>query len=90
MNDEPASTAAWKRLEPRRVLVADLLPSHPTRPEYVADKHRAWWRSHSGDIYPHVLRVQGQLVIRDGHHRIARARQLGQRWIWARVHDPEE
>lgn len=69
------------------MLVAELVPSHPTRADYIARKHRAWWTSHSGDIYPHVRRIDGRLVIRDGHHRIARARELGQRWIWVRLHE---
>jgi hypothetical protein len=75
------------RIPPARAELASLHPTQPVHPDYVAAKHVRWWTSHSGDIYPHVLQHQdGTLHIQDGHHRLERARQLGQRWVWVRIH----
>ncbi len=68
------------------MLVADLLPTNGVRAEWVSEKHRAWWRSYSTDVYPHVIRERdGTLRIADGHHRIARERELGRRYVWVRL-----
>jgi hypothetical protein len=74
-------------IPPVRVEVADIVPTQAVRDEWVHEKHRYWWRSYSGDQYPHVVRRGDVLWLVDGHHRIARERQLGRRWAWVRVHE---
>jgi hypothetical protein len=75
-------------IPPVRVEVADIVPTQAVRDEWVHEKHRYWWRSYAGDVYPHAELHDGRVVLRDGHHRVARAKALGQRWIWIRLYEP--
>jgi hypothetical protein len=52
----------------------------------VSDKIVAPTTSFCGGPFPHVLRRRdGSLFVSDGHHRVAAARRLGNRWLIARV-----
>jgi hypothetical protein len=75
------TTEKWMQLEPQEVVIADL---YLTQSGVYFDGV-LFGTSESGDPLPHVVCLDGELELHDGHHRVMRALLAGEKSILARV-----
>lgn len=80
------TTAKWLEIEPSYVYLPLTLPTQGTNPCWVARKRLDRESSHIGDPYPHVVVVDGLMLVEDGHHRRQAALDDGELWMLMRVH----
>lgn len=76
------SSAKWKHIGARPVLIADLIATQPGVHFAPLIEHRT---PVGGDELPHVIAWRGGLYLEDGHHRAIRAALAGRKTIMARV-----
>jgi len=80
------TTELWLNISPTLVRLDRTIATQDTRSEWVEAKAVDPRASHCGDPYPHIVVVDGLLLVEDGHHRRQFAINNGLSHMFMRVH----
>lgn len=80
------TTAEWRGKFPALLIpINAVTPTQETDPVLVEAKKLDLHDSFTGDPYPHVVVVNGEWLLEDGHHRWKAQVEKGERYFLARV-----